>query len=295
MATRQPRFPYERRLAALEKLYAEAQATIAARVEAALRSGDLREARRARAQLASVVAVLDQLGAEVAPLARAVVAEAYEQGADRALHEIRQITVSLPEVPGAFTGVSREAVEQLQASLLDRLDSANQTLGRRVEDIYARETRRAALRSILGVNGSPRAATNDLMLRLQRDRQVAALVRDGGVGFIDSAGKRWQLRTYAEMAVRTTTREAVVQGAVARMVSHGIDLARVSTHASACTICKQYEGRLVTLTGATLEHSGEPVSDGPLPPFHPNCRHHLEPFVTAVEDLKRELALAGEL
>lgn len=295
MATRPDPFPYERRLRDLDRLYAEAQATIAARIETAVRSRDLFEARRARMQLASIIAVLDQLGATVTPIARKLVADAFQQGADRTLREIRAMRVSAPEIPGAFTGVSRQAVEQLQASLLDRLDSANQTLGRRVEDIYARETRRASLRAILGQSGSPRAATNDLMLRLQRDRQVAALARDGGVGFVDSAGKRWQLRSYAGMAVRTTTREAVVQGAMTRMVSHGIDLARVSSHASSCSICQPFEGRLVSITGATTEYQGEAVMTGRVPPFHPNCRHSLAPFVIEVEDLKRELRLAGRL
>jgi len=295
MATRPDPFPYERRLRDLDRLYAEAQATIAARIETAVRSGDLFEARRARMQLASIVAVLDQLGATVTPIARKLVADAFQQGADRTLREIRALRVSVPEIPGAFTGVSRQAVEQLQASLLDRLDSASQTLGRRVEDIYARETRRASLRAILGQSGSPRAATNDLMLRLQRDRQVAALVRDGGVGFVDSAGKRWQLRSYADMAIRTQTREAVVQGAMTRMVSHGIDLARISTSPGACEKCRPYEGRLVSLTGATTEYQGEPVMSGPLPPFHGRCTHHISAVVTAIEDLKRELALAGRL
>lgn len=295
MATQPDRFPYERRLRDLEALYADAQLAIAARVRNALRSGDLWEEARARAQLSAVVAVLDGLGATVLPLARATVTEAYHQGSDRALHEIRALRVSTPEIPGAFSGVSREAVEQLQASLLDRLDSANQTLGRRVEDIYARETRRASMRAILGQSGSTRAATNDLMLRLQRDRQVAALVRDGGVGFVDSAGKRWQLRSYADMAIRTQTREAVVEGAATRMVSHGIDLARISTSPGACDKCRPYEGRLISLTGTTTEYQGEPVMSGPRPPFHGRCTHHISPFVTAVEDLKRELQLAGRL
>ncbi len=293
MATRPDHFPYERRLRALDGVYADAQQRIMARIEVAMRSGDLFEARRMRMQLAAVVAVLDQLGATVTPLARQLVADAYQQGADRALTEIRALKVEAPEIPGAFTGVSREAVAQMQASLLDRLDAASQTLGRRVEDIYARETRHATVRALLGASGSPRAATNDLMLGLQRDRRVAALVQDGGVGFVDSARKRWQLRTYAEMAVRTQTREAVVQGSIARMASHGIDLARVSTHGSACPICQPYEGRLVSLSGDVTEYEGEAVMDAAeVPPFHPNCAHALQPVAARIEAIKRELAAA---
>jgi hypothetical protein len=293
MATRSNRretLAYERRLRDLDILYATAQATIAARVEAAIRGGDFQTSARMRLQLAAVVAVLDQLGAEVTPLARQIVADAYQDGADRALAQIRRLSIRAPEIPGAFAGVQFEAVQQLQASLLDRLDATRQTIGRQVEDVYARETRRAALRAVLGANGSPRTAALDLQQRLLRDRTVQELVRDGGTGFIDRAGKRWRLDTYAEMAIRTQTREAVVQGGMARMVSHGIELARVSFTAGSCDRCRPWEGRLIALDGATSEFGGEPVFDSSnAPPYHPNCTHSLSPVATRIEDLKREM------
>ena len=75
------------------------------------------------------------------------------------------------------------------------------------------------------------------------------------------------------MAIRTETRHAVVEGQVNRLAAHGIDLVRVSRHASACPICQPHEGKLIDLAGGTSVFQGEAVASGPLPPYHPRCRH----------------------
>lgn len=267
MAAQPDRYPFEQTLSYFEEIVRQAQRTIQAQIEAALRSGDLETASRRRMQLAAVDSTLQQLGAAVGPLSSQLVREAWEQGAARALAQIEALPVTAPATPGTFHGISTEAVRAMQDSLSHRLDDARQTLGRRVEDVYAREQRRAALRSILGAEGSPQEASQHLQ-RALKDKAV----KDGQAGFVDSAGRRWSLDTYSNMAVRTVTREAVVQGAVARMASHGIVLARVSTHPDSCPLCEPFQGTLVSLDGSVSEWKGEAVSDtGQMPPYHPNA------------------------
>lgn len=288
-------YPYEDRLEDFMRIVRMAQQTIAAQVRAALDSGDAFTAERRRLQLAAVQATLDRLAAEIDPLAGELVRDAYQQAADQAAREIRDLQINAPEVPGAFAGVSSEAIATLQESITGRLGAARDTVGRTINDTYARAGRRATVRAVLGAEGSPRAAARQLRNELLRDRDVARMVRDGGFGFVDSAGKRWNLDTYSEMAVRTTTREAVVQGAIARMASHNITIARVSRHGDSCQICLPWQGRLVSLDGTTTDYQGEAISDlGALPnggpPFHPNCRHSLQPVSTRIEDFRRERA-----
>lgn len=277
-------YPYEARLDDFTRIVAGAQREIALQVEAAFKSGDLARASQRRLQLARVIATLDQLGAYVDPAARQLVADAYQQGAGRALEQIHGLNISAPEIPGAFAGVSTEAVTALQRSIVGSLDAARQTVGRQVDDLYAREGRRAALRAILGAEGSPQAAK----------RQLVGQLREKGIaGFVDKAGREWKLGTYSEMVVRTVTREAVVQGAVARMVSHGITLARITSHEGACPVCQPFIGRLVDLAGETRDFEGEAVMSGPLPPYHPNCKCTLQPVATRIERLRREFATTG--
>jgi hypothetical protein len=293
MAARPDLYPFEADLHYFDSIVASAQRTIVAQIEAAMASGDLRGAARRQAQLAAIDQTLAQLAATANPLASKMVRDAWHQGAGRALKQVHDLPIDTVEKAGTFNGVSREAVQAMQDSLVQRLDSAQQTLGRRVQDIYAREQRRAALRAILGAEGSPSAASQHLQSQLLKNRDIARAVRDGGTGFVDSAGKRWSLDTYANMATRTVTREAVVQGAMARMVSHGIAIARVSTHAGSCEICVPFQGTLVALgEGAPAEWKGEAVSDtGEAPPYHPNCAHSLEPVSTTIQSLRDEMEL----
>lgn len=283
-------YPYERGLAEFNRVVAAAQREIMLHVTNAIETGNLTRRRARLLQLAKVIAVLDQVGARVDPAARRMAADAYTQGADRALTQIHGLDIAAPEIPGAFTGVSVDAIRALQDQVVNGLKDSRAKIGRQVDDVYGRAGRAAATRSILGAHGSPQAARRGLVETLMKDKQISRVVRGGGPGFVDAAGRKWTLDRYADMAVRTVTREAVVQGSINRMVSHGINLARVSFHATSCPVCKPFEGRLVSLDGEVSEYQGEAVMDtGEVPPYHPNCAHSLQPVAVDIESLKREM------
>lgn len=257
MAVDPHRLPAEKALQPIISAYGSAQREIVARVKEALRSGDLRTAGQGRRRLASILATLDQLGQETDPEARRIVADAYQQGGALVGAETGF------SVETAFGGVSTEAVQALQDSVVERLGVARTTVGRQVTDIFAREQRRASVRALLGADASPRTAAKGL-------RQ--ALEREGRTGFVDRAGRRWALQDYAEMATRTVTREAVIAGAVDRMAAHGIEKARILVSESACAICQPHKDQIIELGGAAA-----------IPPFHPRCTCALAPVAERIE------------
>lgn len=280
-------YPFEKGYREFDRTVAAAQREIALQIRLAISQGNLQRRDQRLLQLARVLAILDQLGAYTDPAARELVAQAHEQGAARTLRELAGLHITAPEIPGAFAGVSYEAVRELQDSIVGKLKASRETVGRSVSDVFAHAGRRAALRAVLGAEGSPRTAAR----QMARD-----LLGQGEVGFVDAAGKRWKLETYAQMAVRTVTREAVAQGSLARMASHGINLARWTKHGDACHICSPWLGRLVSLDGTTRDFEGEAVADlGSTPgiPAHPNCRCSLSPVAVRVERLRRELQTTG--
>ena len=167
MASRAEPFPFEHGVTDLIQTFRAAQREIAAQVIAAVKAGNLERAASRRLQLASLLALLDQIGAQTEPIARRLVAEAHAQGAAATVTQLGA-TVA-PEIPGAFAGISREAVAALQDSMVGRLRDSRLTVGRQAQDVYATAGRRAALRAILGAEGSPRAAARQLAQDLQRD------------------------------------------------------------------------------------------------------------------------------
>ena len=157
MASRAEPFPFEHGVTDLIQTFRAAQREIAAQVIAAIKTGNLERAASRRLQLASLLSLLDQIGAQTEPIARRLVAEAHAQGA-AATATALGATVS-EVTPGAFAGISREAVTALQDAMVGRLRDSQRTVGRIGQDVYAKAGRRAALRAILGAEGSPQAAT----------------------------------------------------------------------------------------------------------------------------------------
>ena len=293
MAPRPEGFPHDALVNELAVAFRRSQYQILAQINAAISSGKLRLAAERRMQLAAVVATLDQLGAYVDPLARQAVRRAFIEGSEKTARDIAGIVSIRTVTPATFTGVSEEAIKALQDAATDRLDLARRGVGRRVEDFYAKAGRRAVAQALLGADGSPDSARKSLTRIIKQDPEYKRLQKQGITGFVDRANKKWRLDTYSEMVVRTTTREAVVQGQMLRMAANGVELARVSSHMTACDLCRPYEGKLISLSGGLSEYQGEAILPIPFPPFHPNCRHTLEPVVLEVEQLRQQLEGQG--
>lgn len=100
-----------------------------------------------------------------------------------------------------------------------------------------------------------------------------ALAVQGLVGFVDRAGRRWNLASYAEMATRAAVSNAWDDTQAATLARAGHDLVVVGTHSTegSCAQCRPWLGRTLSLTGAT---PGFPtLADAKAAGFrHPNCR-----------------------
>ncbi len=279
------------RLDEFARIVRQAQRELATTIRLATQAGDLGTASKRRQQLARVVEILAELGAEIDPRARRIVQDAYQRGAVKAERDMANAGLP-PDSPANlnFHGVSAEAVETLQDAIVGRLDESRTYIGRQTRDLYASAGRRAALLAVTGVDGNPAAQRRRMAADLLRNRALRESVSASGRFRLPGSVRTWSLLDYTDMAVQTVMREATVQGAVARMVTNGITLARGSSHASACTTCQQYEGKLFDLGGGIAEYRGETVLSGPLPPWHARCRHSVAPVAVRIEDIRRDLA-----
>lgn len=219
-----------------------------------------REFRRASGLIHVELQRLDQ---ETPDLARDLITAAFETGNGEAGQMLGE----------PLSGIDTSAVTILADNLIEDLGNATKTVGRRVDDIFRREALRAAL-SQIEAEQPPEAAIAQMLARLERE---------GITGFVDRAGKRWSLSTYASMAIRTTQSAALSEGVKDRMLTRGFDLVKVSDHH--CHFhgndpenpCRRLEGKVISLTGRTpgYEHVSE------LCPWHPNCTHYILPAVEA--------------
>lgn len=137
--------------------------------------------------------------------------------------------------------------------------------------------------------------TNGTTTRLNAaQRALDRFANEGITGFVDKAGRNWEIATYVEMAIRTHAANIMVSAHIDRLAEVGITLVQVSEAPYECELCSPWEGKILEVGGKSGPHTvkvttgGKTVSvdvDGSLEDarasglFHPNCRHNIEGYV----------------
>ncbi|GAA3455887.1 hypothetical protein GCM10018962_77210 [Dactylosporangium matsuzakiense] len=125
----------------------------------------------------------------------------------------------------------------------------------------------------------------------------SALTRRGIVSFTDKSGRDWRLSSYVEMATRTVTARAALEGHTEALERADVRLVVVSDHAQECALCRPFEGRILALAGPTgrvveqHELTGAAVTVDVMTTLadararglhHPNCRHNITAYLPGV-------------
>lgn len=98
------------------------------------------------------------------------------------------------------------------------------------------------------------------------------LKKKGFVGIVDSSGRKWNLKTYVDMAVSTKMNQAYTEGLKDRAWQTGKDLA-VIPEKSAADSCAMFEGMIISLTGQTKGYMTYDQLKATGLIFHPRCVH----------------------
>lgn len=225
-------------------LYADAETRLIRDTALAMNSGyalsgeiaDLEAALlRLRQQARKTVRELHRL---TPALVEVLVAEAAQHGLAYALTQLESLPVPFEitaEVPNS------PAVLSLRSDLTNRLAEVSNRILRLPDDVY-----RAAI--------SDTVASTLLLGGTHRRGHKAAwqkLLTNGITGFVDSAGRDWNLASYVEMASRTAAIRAYRQQTEDSLVANGIQLVSIIVGNDACNICGPWSGRVLSIDGTT--------------------------------------------
>jgi hypothetical protein len=210
--------------------------------------------------------LLRDLRAQAATGVETAIAEAYERGGLSAVADLAK--AGRPEVE-ALGGL--RAVEALTAETLGYVSATHARILRSTLDAYRDVIAEAAEQVLLGTQTRLQAAQAAL------DR----FAEKGITGFVDKAGRGWDLSSYTEMAMRTGTGKAAVQGHVDRLQANGIDLVIVSDAPRECPLCRPWEGKVLSLSGRDQRYPS--LADAHAAGLqHTNCRHSVSAFIPGV-------------
>lgn len=285
--------------AAVADLYEAAQGVMLEKIRQALADGiesplwvQLKLAATDSLQ-AAIGEVLAALQADAAGAIHQAVAEAYTRGQQAAVAELGAVPVgqalaAADALPGA------PAVDRLAAALVGETQVTHLRILRQTMDVYRDVVARAASAPLLGAQTRRQAAQTAL----------DAFANRGVTGFIDRAGRSWELRSYVEMATRSVVGRAAVDAHTDRLAAAGVDLVIVSQAPEECPLCRPWERKILARTGPTgarsveAEHAasadGRTVTvrvAGSLPEaraaglMHPNCRHDVSAYLPGVTQI----------
>ncbi|MEV8353188.1 phage minor capsid protein [Streptomyces niveus] len=277
--------------AAIADLYEAAEGTMIERIRAALAAGidspvwvELKLAAVGSLQLA-IQEVIDALAIDASGAIHQAVAEAYNRGAQAAVAELGALAPAVAAIPAGAPVVDRLA----QAVVADT-GPVHLRMLRQTMDVYREVVARAVAAPALGAQTRRQAAQSAL------DQFAARGVK----GFVDTAGRSWELRSYVEMAARSALGRAAVEAHSDRLGAYGVDLVLVSQSPEECPLCRPWERKILVRTGAPgartvqVEHAtvdGRTITvrvAGSLPEargaglMHPNCRHTVSAYLPGV-------------
>lgn len=172
------------------------------------------------------------------PAIRADVARAYRNGRGGAALDL--VGALGAEARAARRNVPQvAAMDSLATALIRDIGEKRRNVLRHVDDVY-RQTQAAAVARMLAGGITRREAS-----------QAAwqGFVDQGVTSFTDKAGRVWRLSTYVEMAVRTVSQRAAVQGQVDQLVDMGVGLVYVSDDLGECERCRPWERKILRISG----------------------------------------------
>ena len=105
-------------------------------------------------------------------------------------------------------------------------------------------------------------------------------------------GKRVNIASYSQMAVRTASLRAHLMGEGDFRKSIGKTLVKVTTHGGACKICTAWQGKVLVddiYSGGKPDGKHQLLSEAMKQGFlHPNCRHGITTYYPELEDVLYE-------
>lgn len=289
--------------AAVRALYDDAEVTILDRMQRALAEGidsplwaeiKLRSIGDIRAAVEDITTALEH---DANGTVAAALAEAYGRGRQAAVAEMggldggrrAQAARVLPNAP---------AVDRLAASWVSDTRPVYARITRAAMDVYRGIITRVTGGPLLGVETR----------RTASQRALNLFARRGITGFTDRAGRNWDVASYAEMAVRSVTARAAIDGHTDALGELGVGLVIVSDAPLECPLCLPWEGEVLALSGPpgarTERHEAAVQAPGirgllrtrTVPVhvvgsllearatglFHPNCRHSLAAYLPGI-------------
>ncbi|MCH1974707.1 phage minor capsid protein [Muricomes sp. OA1] len=174
-------------------------------------------------------------------------------------------------------------LDDMKKKVVHDLKEAQKAVWRRMDDIYRQTVYRAGMNMAAGVKTLDQAidmATKEFL--------------DAGIDCIEyKNGRRVNIASYAEMALRTASHRAMLLGEGKKRDEWGIHTVVVSAHANTCPLCAPWQGKVLVddvfshVSAREAKELGYPLLSDAMEAglLHPNCRHTISTYFPGITQL----------
>ncbi len=175
----------------------------------------------------------------------------------------------------------RKTINVFIRNKLGELNDVNYFIGRQIKDNIQEATQEA-----IGL----KLATNETLVECQKNI-LKKFSGEQGITAIKTKNNRYiRMDAYANMVARSTTREVTNTATIKQVQELGYDLVKMSSHPDSCPICQQFEGRVYSISGKDKRFPKLDIAfSSGYANIHPNCRHTLEPYIEAFNDVDKDI------
>jgi hypothetical protein len=230
-----------------------------------------------KAILAQIEATLTALGVDTQKFIETELTNQYKSGANDAVKQLGNVGADV-SVSEGFNRVHVEAIRMLVDDTSKAFAESLTGVDRSAQLLLGKISRQAITQKLAEglIGGKARAEINKIIKGTLQEQGLASL--------IDKGGHKWTLDRYADMLFRTKAVEARNRGLMNRMVENGKDLVQVSNHGTTHQECRVWEGKILSITGATAGYPtlGDAEAAGL---FHPNCQHAINVLIPSLARL----------
>jgi hypothetical protein len=156
------------------------------------------------------------------------------------------------------------ALRALRAQTLGTVQSAHNNILRSSLDAYRQVVSETTQLTTAGV----------LTHREALQRSLNQFADQGITSFVDKAGRRWSMDSYAEMATRTGTTRAHLEGKIDTARALGFSLFIMSGTGNSCPICAPWQGMVLSAVPSRKYRTIAEAKGAGV--FHANCGHTLD-------------------
>ena len=127
------------------------------------------------------------------------------------------------------------------------------------------------------------------------DKANKDFLRGGLNSIVYKDGKRVNIASYVQMAIRTAGQRAHLMGEGKFRKGYGYHLVKVTTHGTSCKLCQGWQGQILiddVYGGGSKKDGKYPLlSDAMKQGFlHPNCKHGLTTYFPEIDDIEQSFA-----